>query len=82
MTNGLKKSAKTKSILDPLTVNFQAPVIDFLRRGDDLLRRVIAAECWHPPIHRRPPLNGDDAGIEMDADGFPIMPFLRREVPR
>ena len=84
VTFGQKTQVKTRAFFDPLAVNFQAPVIDFLQRGDDLLRRVIAAECWnHPPTYRRPPLNGDDADIEMDADGFPIMPaFLRREVPR
>ena len=80
VTNGQKKPTKTKAFFDPLAVNFQAPVIDFLQRGAELLRRVIAVECWnYPPIYRRPPLNGDDAVIEIDADGFPVMPaFLRR----
>ena len=80
VTNGQKTPVKTKAFFDPLAVNFQAPVIDFLQRGAELLRHVIAVECWnYPPIHRRPPLNGDDAVIEIDAGGFPVMPaFLRR----
>lgn len=77
---GQKKPTKTVAFFDPFAVNFQAPVIDFLQRGDDLLRRVIAVECWsYPPIYRRPPRSGDAAVIEMDADGLPVLPvFLRR----
>ena len=76
VTFGQKKRAKTKAIFDPLTVNFRRPVIDFLQRGDDLLRLFIHAECWNYS-----PLSGDDVHIEIDADGHPTMPaFLKRGV--
>ena len=80
VTFGQKTPTKSKVIFDPLACNFQRPVIDLLQRGDELLKLVIGIETRrHPPRYRRPPLNGDDAVIEMDADGFPIMPaFLRR----
>ena len=80
MTFGQKKPIKTKAFFDPLTINFQAPVIDFLQRGAELLSLVVYIETRkYPPSYRRPPLNGDDAVIEIDADGFPVMPaFLRR----
>ena len=84
VTNGQKKPVKTKAFFDPLTVNFRHPVVDLLQRGGELRRHVVAVECAkYPPRYRRPPPNGDDIVIEMDADGFPVMPaFLRREVPR
>ena len=80
VTNGQKTQVKTKAFFDPLAVNFQAPVIDLLQRGAELLDLVIYIETRkHPPRYRRPPLSGDDITIEMDADGFPVMPeFLRR----
>ena len=85
VTFGQKKRAKTKAIFDPLAVNFRGPVIDFLQRGDDLRRRVVAAECWnYPPRYRRPPLNGDDVQLEYHDDGYPKLPaFLdrRKETP-
>jgi hypothetical protein len=85
VTFGQKKQAKTKAIFDPLPRNFRRPVIDFLQRGEDLRRLVIAIECWNYPRYPRPPLvashaavpNGDT--VEFDAGGFPVMPgFLRR----
>jgi hypothetical protein len=80
VTFGQKKPTRSKAVFDPLAVSFQAPVIDFLQRGAELLSRVIYIETRkHPPRYRRPPLNGDDIVTEMDADGFPVMPgFLRR----
>ena len=83
VTNGQKTPTKTKAVFNPLAVNFQAPVIDFLRRGAELLDLVVYIETRkYPPRYRRPPLRGDDVIIEMDADGFPIMPaFLRRGGP-
>ena len=80
VTFGQKTPTKSKAFFDPLAVNFQAPVIDFLQRGAELLNLVICIETRkHPPRYRRPPLNGDAAVIEMDDDGFPIMPaFLQR----
>jgi hypothetical protein len=80
VTFGQKTPTKSKVIFDPLACNFQRPVIDLLQRGDELLKLVIYIETRRdPPRYRRPPFNGDDAVIEMDADGFPTMPaFLRR----
>ena len=82
VTFGQKKPTKAKAFFGPLAVNFQAPVIDFLHRGDELLNLVVYIETRkYPPCYRRPPLNGDDIVIEMDADSVPIMPeFLRRPV--
>ena len=75
-----KTANKIKAGFDPLLVNFRRPVIDFLQRGTELRRHVVAVECaTYPPVYRRPPLSGDDVIIEMDADDFPVMPeFLRR----
>ena len=41
VTFGQKKPIKTKAFFDPLAVNFQAPVIDFLQRGAELLSLVV-----------------------------------------
>ena len=80
VTFGQKTPTKTKAIFDPLACNFRRPVIDFLRRGDDLLKLVIRTETRsYPPLYRRPALGGDAYPVEFYADGFPKMPsFLRR----
>jgi hypothetical protein len=84
VTFGQKKPTKTKAIFDPLQVNFRLPVIDFLRRGDDLLSLVVQIECWrYPPLYRRAPLRGDDVELEYYPDGLPKLPaFLDRRASR
>jgi len=75
VTFGQKKPIKTKAIFGPLPRHFRCPVIDFLRRSEDLLRLVISVECRnYPPVYRRPALQGDDIIIESYADGYPKLP--------
>ena len=80
VTFGQKTSTKTRAIFDPLACDFRRPVIDFLRRGDELLKLVVRIETRsYPPLYRRPPLRGDDYPVEFYADGLPKLPgFLQR----
>jgi hypothetical protein len=55
---------------------------DVRLRWADLMYCVVRNECANRPCrYRRPPIKADDdVVIEMDEDGFPIMPdFLRRK---
>ena len=85
VTFGQKKPVRSKAIFDPLPRNFRRSVIDFLQRGAELRRHVVAIERWnYPPLYRRPPLSGDDVQLEYYTDGYPKLPACldRREVRR
>ena len=58
-------------------------MIDFLGRGDEILQLVIRTETRsYPPLHRRPPLSGDDYPLEYYEDGRPKLPDCLRRVRR
>jgi hypothetical protein len=70
VTFGQKKPIKTKAIFDPRPRHFRRPVIDFMRRSDDLIRLVSSVECRdYPPVYGLRRLrNGLINGIFADLD--------------